>query len=42
MKCIQYMSTQMMSGKPLNDNLQKGHLDHLNRKVVVGTKKMPN
>lgn len=42
MKYRQYRSTQMMSGKPLNDNLQKGHVDDLNRKVVVGTKKMPN
>lgn len=42
MTCIQYVSTQMMSGQPLNDNLQKGHLDHLTTKLVVGTKKMPN
>lgn len=42
MKCIQYMSTQMMSDKPLNGNLQKDHLDHLNRKAMVGTKKMSN
>lgn len=32
----------MMPSKPLNNNLQKGHLDHLNRKLMVGTKKMPN
>lgn len=42
MKCTQYVSTQMMSGKPLNENLQQGHFSHLSRKVVVGMKKMPN
>lgn len=42
MKCVQYASTQMMSGKPLNEILQQGHFGHLNRKLVVDTKKMPN
>lgn len=30
----------MVSGKPLNDSLQKGHLDHLNKNVVIGNKKI--